>query len=77
MALRAASVLAVSDKMATVALHDPSPLPAECDLYFTYNCTVGRKCLITKRRGDTVTLAFIARLGSAIGADNDNVICVD
>jgi hypothetical protein len=77
MPLRTASVLEVSDKTAIVALHEPTPLPAECELYFTFNCTVGRKCRIAERTGDVVSLLFLARIGAAIAAVNDNIVRVD
>ena len=76
MPLRTATVLSTGDKEAVVRLHEIWDVPAECELYFTFNCAVGRRCTVKEREGDIVTLRFTARIGRSIAEDNDNVIQV-
>jgi hypothetical protein len=74
MPLRTATVLEIYNDGALVQLHEPQPLPVECDLYFTFNCTVGRKCCVTHRTSQTVRLSFLEKIGSPIAAQNDNIV---
>jgi hypothetical protein len=77
MPLRAATVVSVTTDGATIQLHEPAPLPTECDLFFTYSCTVGRRCFIESMSKDSVRLSFRARIGTLQVADNDDIVQVD
>ena len=76
MPLRRATVLSINTTHAVVRLDENAPLPKELDLYFTFNCTVGRKCLVDSQRDNVVALTFLARLGASYAAHNDNIIQV-
>jgi hypothetical protein len=74
--LRAGTVLSITEGQAVVRLSNPEPMPEQCEIYFTYNCTVGRKCVVESQQGDTIALSFLSRLGAAEVAHNDDIVQV-
>jgi hypothetical protein len=70
-------VVHLTENSALVRLEEAVKLPQECDLYFTYNCTVGRRCRVQFQRGEMATLSFLGRIGATHSAQNDNVIQVE
>ena len=76
--LQTATVLAISDNAATIQLQQAVPLPTECDLFFTYSCTVGRRCYVQSITKDgSIQLSFRSRIGKLHVADNDDIVQVD
>ena len=78
MPLRIATILSVTEVGAIIRLQEPYPLPTECELFFTYSCTVGRRCFIKGIASDgAIRLAFLSRIGPLQVADNDDIVQVD
>jgi hypothetical protein len=74
--LKEATVVDLDDKRARLILSDMVLLPPECSLFFTYNCTVGRKCKVTRQMGTQVSVSFLGRIGPPELAKSD-IIKID
>ena len=59
-----AQVRDISATGATVALATVVALPEEeCNLYFTSDCKVGRRCIVVRQEGAELILSFQGRIG--------------
>lgn len=60
-----ARVREISANGAVVLLAVVSPVPEECNLFFTSDCKVGRKCVVVRQEDSEVVLLFEGRIGPA------------
>jgi hypothetical protein len=58
MPLRATAVLEITDTFARIGMDEPAS-----EIYFTYNCTVGRRCMVREQHGNTAVLWFLSPIG--------------
>jgi hypothetical protein len=63
-------VLELTDTIARVELISPAVVPEECNLFFTPDCKVGRKCAVIRQVGSEVLLSIQGRIGPPPAPDD-------
>ena len=71
--LKEATIVGLDDNGARLILSEQIMLPSECSLFFTYNCTVGRKCKVIRQAAKDISLLFLSRIGPPDLAKSDIV----
>jgi hypothetical protein len=58
-------VISLSESVATVELDVPAAVPEQCNLLFTADGKVGRRCALVRQSGSEVVLSIKGRIGPA------------
>lgn len=61
----------ITETGANIELLTPVAVPEECNLYFTTDCQVGRKCKVISQTGSVVRLSFQGRIEPMSDRDGD------
>ena len=70
--MREGRLIRVSESVATVELESPGAIPEQCNLIFTPDGKVGRRCELMRQSGRTIVLSIKGRIGPPPSDDSAN-----